>query len=182
MMEEYYRYLYGCRLVNQFELPEKGWDKHHILPQSLFKGLGPTIWLSPEQHAIASILQSYAFNRVCVTGWMKKHLSQKWIPAWLYWRRIAQKIRSHSVPQELRGEGVKKFWSELSVEEKTQRALIANKHSTKSIAITLPSGEVKIFKSMREAARNLPIAFSTVNKMFHNPELSILGYQVKPLR
>lgn len=87
-MRTYYYYLEQCRKFNEAnDLPEKGWELHHILPQCLFFGHGPTIWLTKRQHAVASVLQSYEFNTCCVTGFMKKHLPERWVAHWKYWKR-----------------------------------------------------------------------------------------------
>ena len=88
MNELYYGYLEGCRIFNELNaLPEKGWEWHHTLPQCLFGDQPFGLWLTKEQHAIASVLQSYAFGTCCVTGWMKKDLPVKWVPHWKLWRR-----------------------------------------------------------------------------------------------
>jgi hypothetical protein len=76
--ELYYRFLEGCREFNEGSLPEKGWEEHHILPQCLFGEETPTIWLSYEQHCVASGYQTLAFNTCCFYG---KHL--QCMPDWM---------------------------------------------------------------------------------------------------
>jgi hypothetical protein len=69
----YYAYLEGCRAFNKLnDLPERGWELHHILPQCLFYGHGPTLWLTKEQHSVASALQTFAFGVNCVCPWHVK--------------------------------------------------------------------------------------------------------------
>jgi hypothetical protein len=69
-MNLYYRYLEGCRCYNeQNDLPEKGWEWHHTLPQCLFGDQPFGLWLTKEQHAVASALQSLAFGVNCVCPW-----------------------------------------------------------------------------------------------------------------
>jgi hypothetical protein len=73
--EIYYTYLHGCKLVNQWEIPEEGWEWHHTLPQCLFGDSKVGLWLSFEQHSVASALQTLAFNVCCVCPWHFPHLS-----------------------------------------------------------------------------------------------------------
>ena len=88
MNELYYGYLQGCRDFNELNgLPEEGWEWHHTLPQCLFGDQPFGLWLTKEQHAIASVLQSYAFGTCCVTGWMKQHLPENWLSHWKFWKR-----------------------------------------------------------------------------------------------
>ena len=119
MNELYYGYLEGCRIFNELNaLPEKGWEWHHTLPQCLFGDQPFGLWLTKEQHAIASVLQSYAFGTCCVTGMMKKHLPEKWhkfVSFWLssqstrvgrhtknkkWWKKNGKYRRAHECPGE----------------------------------------------------------------------------------
>jgi hypothetical protein len=78
MDELYYGYLEGCRNYNELNaLPEKGWEWHHILPQCLFGDQPLGLWLTKEQHAIASALQSLFFGVNCLCPWHVKHLPPK---------------------------------------------------------------------------------------------------------
>ncbi len=104
-MNLYYRYLEGCRNFNELnDLPEKGWEWHHTLPQCLFGDQPIGLWLTKEQHAKASVLQSYAFGVCCVTGMMKKHLPEGWKKSVTFW--LVQ--QSRRVGKHTKG---KKWWS-----------------------------------------------------------------------
>jgi len=101
MDELYYGYLEGCRNFNELNnLPEKGWEWHHTLPQCLLGDQPFGLWLTKEQHAIASVLQSELFGTCCVFGWMKKLLPDKLKPlfskwqGWLLNRSVNSKPRS----------------------------------------------------------------------------------------
>jgi hypothetical protein len=101
-MNLYYRYLEGCRNFNELnDLPEKGWEWHHTLPQCLFGDQPFGLWLTKEQHAKASVLQSYAFGVCCVTGMMKKHLPAEWHEAFRFWRAKPMiKLNKEKTPEE----------------------------------------------------------------------------------
>ena len=108
MNELYYGYLKGCRNYNELNaLPEKGWEWHHILPQCLFGDQPLGLWLTKEQHAVASVLQSYAFGTCCVTGMMKHHLPEKWHEHFRFWRaKPMEKINREKTPEERRQLGI----------------------------------------------------------------------------
>jgi hypothetical protein len=71
----YYSYLEGCQEFNQQQQPESGWEWHHILPRCLFGDQEPGIWLTKQQHAVASAYQTLAFQTCCVCGWHFKDLT-----------------------------------------------------------------------------------------------------------
>lgn len=50
---------------------------NHTLPQCIFKGHGPGQWLTMEQHAIASALQTLAFEHDVICGWHWKYLPEE---------------------------------------------------------------------------------------------------------
>ena len=59
---------------------------NHWLPQCLFKGHGPGQWLTLQQHAIASALQTLGLKEKCMTGMMKEYLPEKLLElAWPYY-------------------------------------------------------------------------------------------------
>jgi hypothetical protein len=105
----YYRYLERCQNFNELNnLPEKGWEWHHTLPQCLFGDQPFGLWLTKEQHAIASVLQSYAFGTCCVTGMMKEHLPEKWHEHFRFWRaKPMQKINKEKTKEERQKQGRK---------------------------------------------------------------------------
>jgi len=104
MNELYYRYLEGCRNFNELnDLPEKGWEWHHTLPQCLFGDQPFGLWLTREQHAIASILQSFAFGRMCTSGWHKKDLPEKWLGAFKLTQKMRTKQHNQRISESLKG-------------------------------------------------------------------------------
>ena len=59
---------------------------NHWLPKCLFKGHGPGQWLTLQQHAIASALQTLGLRENCMTGMMKKYLPDELLKlAWPYY-------------------------------------------------------------------------------------------------
>jgi hypothetical protein len=128
-MDIYYRYLEECRNFNELnDLPEAGWEWHHILPKCLFDDQPPGLWLTKEQHAKASVLQSYAFKTCCVTGWMKKHLPEKWVPFWYFWKKES------FLNNRFSEEGIKNWMKSLS--ESNWNNDEVNKRRGKSISDT----------------------------------------------
>lgn len=78
-MNIYYRYLEGCRNFNELnDLPEKGWEWHHTLPRCIFGDQPLGLWLTKEQHALATLLQSLTFNRCCLFGEQLNLLPYAW--------------------------------------------------------------------------------------------------------
>lgn len=78
-MNIYYRYLEGCRNFNELnDLPEEGWEWHHTLPRCIFGDQPIGLWLTKEQHALATLLQSLIFNRCCLFGDQLKLLLVAW--------------------------------------------------------------------------------------------------------
>jgi hypothetical protein len=81
-METYYAYLRWCRDYNERNLIDPTSDKmewNHTLPQFFFKGHGPGQWLTLKQHAIATALQTLAFDYCLLCPWHVQHL-----PDWLW--------------------------------------------------------------------------------------------------
>ena len=154
-METYYIYLRWCRDYNERNLIDPTSDKmewNHTLPQCLFKGHGPGQWLTLRQHAIATALQTLAFNRLCLCGWHKQHL-----PEWLWdlavkhvHEQISSRSRETALKNKEKGLGlydpekflsycsrpasvrqkeaasaaISKYWRELSPEEKSAKARV----------------------------------------------------------
>lgn len=80
--ELYYAYLAWCEKDNWANMRDPNHDYmewNHTLPQCIFKGHGPGQWLTIEQHAIASALQTLAYNQKCLCGMHKEFL-----PIWLW--------------------------------------------------------------------------------------------------
>jgi hypothetical protein len=79
MSDFYFRYLDGCRAFNELnDLPEEGWEWHHTLPQCLFGDQPFGLWLTKEQHALATLLQSLYFNHCCLFGDQLDLLPSAW--------------------------------------------------------------------------------------------------------
>ena len=76
-METYYTYLRWCRDYNERNLidptsEEMEW--HHTLPKCIFGDIHIGLWLTLKQHAIATALQTLAFNRNCLCPWHVRYL------------------------------------------------------------------------------------------------------------
>jgi hypothetical protein len=81
-METYYAYLRWCQDYNERNLIDPTSEKmewHHTLPQCIFGDIRIGLWLTLKQHAIATALQTLAFNYNCLCGW---HISL--LPSELY--------------------------------------------------------------------------------------------------
>jgi hypothetical protein len=80
--EQYYEYLCWCEKDNCANMRDPNHDYmewNHTLPRCLFDDLPFGQWLTIEQHAIASALQTLAFNKSCVCGFQKNRM-----PEWLW--------------------------------------------------------------------------------------------------
>ncbi len=81
-METYYAYLRWCTDFNERNLIDPAHDKmewNHTLPQCIFGDQPIGQWLTLKQHAIASALQTLAFNRCTICAWHVQHLPD---PLW----------------------------------------------------------------------------------------------------
>lgn len=84
-LDLYYAYLSQCKQYNLNHLldptnTEMEWN--HTLPQCLFGDLPPGQYLTKQQHAIASVLQTFAFGHPCITGRMKKYMPESMLCLW----------------------------------------------------------------------------------------------------
>jgi len=73
--EVYYAYLDWCERDNWANMRDPNHDYmewNHTLPRCIFKGHGPGQWLTMEQHAVASALQTLAWKKQCICGFHKK--------------------------------------------------------------------------------------------------------------
>jgi hypothetical protein len=98
-LETYYIYLRWCRDYNERNLIDPTSDKmewHHTLPQCIFGDVRIGLWLTLKQHAIATALQTLAFNRNCLCPWHIRHLPDN---LWQMCRPIYSAAkREHSNP------------------------------------------------------------------------------------
>jgi hypothetical protein len=87
----YVAYIAKCvrdNWINDIDPHHYKMEWNHTLPQCIFKGHGPGQWLTLKQHAIASALQTLAFEHKCLCGWHKSYLSPALLElAWPYYRR-----------------------------------------------------------------------------------------------
>jgi hypothetical protein len=70
--EFYHAYLAQCEKENWANMRDPNHDYmewNHTLPQCIFEDQPIGQWLTIEQHAIASALQTLAFRRNCMCGW-----------------------------------------------------------------------------------------------------------------
>jgi hypothetical protein len=78
--EFYYAYLAQCERDNWANMRDPNHDYmewNHTLPQCIFGDQPVGQWLTIEQHAIASALQTLAFKVKCVCPWHHKFLSKE---------------------------------------------------------------------------------------------------------
>jgi hypothetical protein len=76
-VETYYAYLRWCRDYNERNLIDPTSDKmewHHTLPQCIFGDIRIGLWLTLKQHAIATALQTLAFQQNCLCPWHVQYL------------------------------------------------------------------------------------------------------------
>ncbi len=78
--ELYYAYLTWCKKDNWVNMRDPNHDFmewNHTLPQCIFEDQPVGQWLTIEQHAIASALQTLAFNKQCYCGWHQKYVPEQ---------------------------------------------------------------------------------------------------------
>jgi hypothetical protein len=87
--ELYYAYLAWCENDNWANMRDPNHDFmewNHTLPQCIFGDQPVGQWLTIEQHAIASALQTLAYRRNCLCAWHKKHLPSSLLSeAWAFY-------------------------------------------------------------------------------------------------
>jgi hypothetical protein len=108
-METYYTYLRWCRDYNERNLIDPTSDKmewHHTLPQCIFGDIRIGLWLTLKQHAIATALQTLAFNRNCLCPWHIQHLPG---PLWAATRPFFVKFCKENTSPEQRTQNALKM-------------------------------------------------------------------------
>ena len=89
----YYTYLAQCERDNWANMRDPNHDYmewNHSLPQCIFGDQPIGQWLTIEQHAIASALQTLAFKKNCMCGWHKKYIPEKLLDiCWSYYLKMA---------------------------------------------------------------------------------------------
>ena len=97
--ELYYLYLKWCEKDNWANMRDPNHDYmewNHTLPQCIFGDLPFGQWLTVEQHAIASALQTLAFGKNCMFGLHKRYLPDLLISlSWGYYLDMAKGNGKH---------------------------------------------------------------------------------------
>ncbi len=78
--ELYYAYLAWCEKDNWANMRDPDHDFmewNHTLPQCIFGDISLGQWLTFEQHAVASALQTLAFKEKCVCGFHKRLMPER---------------------------------------------------------------------------------------------------------
>jgi hypothetical protein len=92
----YVAYLAKCvrdNWINDIDPNHYQMEWNHTLPRCIFKGHGPGQWLTLKQHAIASALQTLAFEHKCLCGWHKEYLPQPLLDlVWEFYVEAGRKI------------------------------------------------------------------------------------------
>jgi len=100
-VETYYAYLRWCRDYNERNLIDPTSDRmewHHTLPKWIFGDIRIGLWLTIKQHAIATALQTLAFNKNCLCPWHVQHLPDE---LWELCRPLYQKFcRDNTTPDQ----------------------------------------------------------------------------------
>jgi hypothetical protein len=106
--EVYYAYIDWCERDNWANMRDPNHDCmewNHTLPQSLFGNLPFGQWLTVEQHAVASALQTLMFRRSCLHGRMlpllPAYLKEMCMP--YYWEMTGVKDSKKQRERALKG-------------------------------------------------------------------------------
>ena len=91
----YYAYLAQCEKENWANMRDPNHDYmewNHTLPQCIFGDQPIGQWLTKDQHAIVSALQTIAFRENCLCGWHKKFIPGELLElSWSLYLRMAKK-------------------------------------------------------------------------------------------
>jgi|LauGreDrversion4_2_1035121.scaffolds.fasta_scaffold601882_2 hypothetical protein len=94
--ELYYAYLAWCEKDNWANMRDPNHDYmewNHTLPQCIFGDQPIGQWLTIEQHAVASALQTLVYRRNCLCAWHKKHLPPLLLPeVWTFYVAHKSKV------------------------------------------------------------------------------------------
>lgn len=103
----YVAYVHKCvadNWANDIDPAHYEMEWNHFLPQCIFEDQPIGHWLTKRQHAIASALQTLAFEKCCLCPWHVKHLPQN---LWTLARPLYQKHK-HEI-------GVKQVANEIGI-------------------------------------------------------------------
>lgn len=106
--ELYLAYIQHCERQNkQYDIDPHHYkmEWNHTLPRCIFGDQPLGQWLTLKQHAIASALQSLAFNKNCMFGWHKHYLSPSLFDlAWPIYRSTArEKVLNQHLEKDEKG-------------------------------------------------------------------------------
>jgi len=174
---------------------EMEWN--HFLPQCIFGDQPVGQWLLLEQHAIASALQTLAFQSVCVCPWHVKYLPAKlWeLCKTIYSARQSEIGNKHVASghwqrcQSLGGQAAYKKYSErvrvlgrvqgkINVDNGTlQKAREISATITRKPVIASQGSTHLTFPSISEASRQLKVAGSNIHKCLRGERKKAGGFQ-----
>ena len=163
--EVYLAYIRSCEKYNKVNLIDPAHDKmewNHLLPKCVFGDQPLGQWLLLKQHAIASALQTLAFNRNCLFGAHLNLLPPDLLllvkPIYSKERSVTGK-RSGAITLE-KGLGLFNPKNAEKVREGNIRGCLkAAKLSSKKVElINIQTGETFLFPSTREASRVLKVS------------------------
>ena len=173
---------------------EMEWN--HFLPQCLFGNLPFGQYLLLRQHAIASALQTLAFEKVCVCPWHVKHLPPKlWDlckPVYSarqssigqqhvasgHWARCARMGGKASYQKQAdRIKELGRTQGKINAENGTlQRARESMVESTRKPVRATGHGKSMEFPSISEASRQLGISIQNIHKCLKGERKTAGGY------
>lgn len=114
---------------------------NHLLPKSVFGDWPIGHWLTLRQHAVASALQSLAFDSNCMCGWHKEYLPETLLEkAWPIYRQASE------------GKG-KNYGHKGSAKP------------PKSVTVIMKDESLLVFPSVNDAARNLNLNSSSLSRV-----------------
>jgi hypothetical protein len=153
--ELYYAYLAQCERENWANMRDPHHDRmewNHTLPQCIFGDQPIGQWLTIEQHAIASALQTLAFERSCVCGFQKNRMPSKiWELVAPYYSENCSKTAKEKSPllklskEDRQRNGLKGL--EVTRQRGSQSDPEVNARRSESLRATLSRPEVRKRKS-----------------------------------
>jgi len=137
----YCEYLTQCEKENWANMRDPNHDYmewNHTLPQCIFENQPIGQWLTIEQHAIASALQTLAFGKNCLCAWHKKYLPEKILTlSWGYYKDHKRKVGKKCVANKI-GIHSEAYLNSVERSQVSSRVGLLNKELGKGIFARTP--------------------------------------------
>ena len=192
----YVAYINKCvfdNLINDIDPAHYEMEWNHYLPKSIFGDWPMGQWLTKRQHAIASALQTLAFKKNCMFGWHRNFLPDELLnKSWAYYRescvqngRKTFSLGTGCHKPEIRSPAGKiggRKAAETNRKNRTGifdpniREMSYSKSRKKISVMSIKTGKITEFSSIREAAITLNLDYGNLKRVCSGKRKSAGGY------